>query len=808
MIAETAALERLEWSRLQQQIMPGVRTPMGQRLVAELLPHGDAASIDRAQARAEEMRRYHGELGRLPVSELADPEPLLQTLQVQRKTLTGTDVYALLQLMLMARETAAALRKLDLERYVELAAEWARFPDLDAVLGPIEGNITASGQLEDGASPELARVRREIRHLSERLQRILESLLKADWTGPVLRDSYFTVRNNRFVVPVRTDSPQRFPGIVHGRSATEKTIFVEPMATVEINNDLVRLAEEEEAEVERILSGYSELLRAYRVELETTAAVLGEIDLLGAIAHWADEIGAVRPDFVEGGGFKLIDARHPLLEATLLQHRPIRPIKPLSLDLPREVRALVISGPNAGGKTVALKTLGLLTLMAHAGLPLPASEVRLPVFQRVMADIGDEQSISASLSTFSSHTRNLGEMLRQAAPGMLALIDEIGTGTDPAEGAALGMAVLEQLMALGAQVVVTTHHAAIKGWGYRTAGALNAACDFDEKTLRPTYQLVSGVAGASIGLTMAQQLGLPPEVVEAAQRKLDPAGAEAARALDAVRQLAADLERQRSETVELRRSYDRDELERQARWREAEERRRAQWSQRVDEMARAFRSDADRLLATLTDVQERRAVERERAGRERALRDQFTEEVRARRRTEPLPESWVPQPGETVFVVSLGRGGVVRRVEGQRVELQLGRALFSLRLSDLRPEGEAVETDVPLAAVELPVAGPAVRKAPPLPSGVQAGISEREVPRELHLLGQRVDEALALLDRYLDDALLAGLGEVRVIHGFGTGALKRAVRQHLATHPDVQRWRDAAADEGGGGATVAILRAD
>ncbi|MFN7964491.1 MAG: Smr/MutS family protein [Acidobacteriota bacterium] len=807
MIADASTLERLEWRRLQTTLAERPRTPMGRERADSLLPDSEAAAIDRVQARVEEMRRLSGEQGRLPITATVHPDATLDALNVAGRTLPAIEIYDIVQLLVVARQTAVVLRGLDHERYPELGAEWARFPDLEPVIGPIEGNITSTGHIEDTASPDLMRIRREIRHLSERLTRVLEGLMKADWTGPVLRDQYYTVRNNRFVVPVRTDTPRRFPGIVHGHSSTDKTMFVEPLETVDINNDLVRLAEEEESEIERILSGYTELLRAFRGEIETAGAVLGEIDLLEAIAGWADAIRAVRPDLVEGGGFKLEDARHPLLEESLAAVRPPRKIVPLTLDLPRETRALVISGPNAGGKTVGLKTIGLLTLMAHAGLPVPASEARVPVFSRIYADIGDEQSISESLSTFSSHVRNLAVMVRGAAAGTLALIDEIGTGTDPAEGAALGMAVMERLMQRGAQVVVTTHHQGIKTWGYRTPGALNAAADFDEHTLRPTFRLVTGVAGASIGLTMAEQLGLDASLVEAAQLKLDPAGADAARALDAVRSLAADLERQREEAVALRRKYEADELARQARWRTDEERRREQWSKRIDDLSRSFRSEADKLLSTLTDVKERRAVDKERAARERALREQFSEELRAARRTEPAPESWTPQAGETVFITSLGREGVVRRLDGQRVDLQLGRALFSLKLSDLRPAGSAVES-IEIETDPEPRPASVLRRVPELPQGVRASVSSREVPRELNLIGQRVDEAIDRLDHYLDDALLAGLRELRIVHGFGTGALKRAVRARLAEHPEVLRVRDGLPEEGGGGATVAVLESE
>lgn len=795
-------LHRLEWYPVQEMIGRFVRTPMGAEQLAGLLPLDDSERILTAQNRVEEIRLARVEKGRLPLAALIHPREVLGVLGVAGKTLSGRDIYETLRLLLVARDTARFLRKLDPGRYPSLGGEWARFPDLEGVIGVIDGTLNPSGQLEDHASAELARVRHEIRTLSERLTKVLEGLLKTEWPGPVLQDRFITQRNNRFVVPVRTDAPRRFPGVVHGHSGSDKTLFVEPMETVDINNQLVRLRDEEEQEVERILAGYTALLRGVREEIATTTQVLGEVDRLEAIGMWADESEAVRPDLMEGGGMQFRQARHPLLEAGLASQHPPKAMVPIDLDLPRELRGLVISGPNAGGKTVALKTVGLLTLMAHAGLPVPARSVQVPFFGQVFADIGDEQSLAQSLSTFASHIRNIAAVFRRAEPPALVLIDEIGTGTDPAEGAALGMAVLDRLLGKGAHVVATTHHAAIKAWAYRTPGATNAACDFDEKTLTPTYHLVPGVAGSSIGLTMAGQLGLDQEVVEEARRRLDPGGAEANAALDAVRTLAADLERQRAEVVELRRQYEREAADRAQKARQEEERRREQWASRLDHLLQSFRAEADRMLSRLTDARERRILDRERASRERELREKFREEHRAARRLELPPEDWVPAPGVKVLVLSLNKEGVVRGVAATRAEVRLGHSVFTVPLEDLRPAPEA-GTPAP------PAPGPrtARRQVTPRP-GIQARLADRGAPRELHLLGFRVDEGLAALDKFLDDASLAGLTEVRIVHGFGTGALKKAVREHLTGHPQVASWRDGKPEEGGGGATVAALAED
>jgi len=798
MIASPEVLVRLEFSRVLEALAEGTRTPMGFAATLALAPAESPEEVIRAQQRVEAMRRLVAEKGRLPLAPVEDPATLLDELSVAGRMLPGREIYEAVRLLTVAREVATFLRGIDPDQLPALAGEWARFPDLEGVIGSIDGNLSPAGLVEDHASPELTRVRREIRHLSERLTELLEKIVRAEAGGPVLQDEFITVRNNRFVLPVRTDAPRRFPGIVHATSGSSRTLFIEPMETVEINNQLVALKDEEQQEVERILTMYTELLRASREEIRITAMLLGELDRIEAIAAWAGAVRAVTPDLLPGAGLLLRRARHPVLEETLASADPPRSMVPVDVDLPRELRALVISGPNAGGKTVALKTIGLLALMAHSGIPVPADEARMPIFSRIDADIGDEQSIAESLSTFASHVRNLAAFLAHSEAPSLVLIDEIGTGTDPAEGAALGTAVLDRLVARGVHVVATTHHAAVKAWAYRTGGALNAACDFDEATLRPTYRLVPGVAGASIGLTMAEQLGLDPEVVAEARRRLDPAGVETAAALDAVRTLASDLERQRGELTAARRQVERDAEQQEAARRAEEERRREVWSRRIEEMTRAFRVEADRMIARLDDVREKRLLDRERAARERELREKFAEEVAAARRTEPPPPTWRPEEGGKVHVLSLGREGVLRGILGHKAEVRLGGAVFTVPLDDLRPPSAVAGTEVASTGREVRggARGQAGRAAP------------RPAQREIVLLGFRVDEALDAVEKFLDDARLDGLTEVRVVHGFGTGALKRAIREQLGSHPFVASWRDGRPEEGGGGATVVALRED
>ena len=794
MKVDRQTLARLEWDGVREEVSGRARTPMGRESAGRLAPLESGRQVQTAHLRVDEMRRLRTRFGALPIGQVSDPAPQLSALGVAGKTLQGSEIYEVLQLLLVVREVIAALRELEPEEFPILGGWWARFPELEGVIGAIEGNLRSTGELEDHASPELARLRSEIRQLSEGLTGVLEKLIQAEWTAPVLRDRYITVRNNRFVLPVRTDSPRRFRGIVHGSSSTEKTLFVEPLETVEINNRLVGLADEEAREVERILTTYTEMLRAQREEIATGARVLGEVDLLEAVALWAEQADAVSPVLAPGSGLELEAARHPLLERSLAAEGSDHVLVPLDIDLPRDLRVLVISGPNAGGKTVALKTVGLLTVMAHAGLPVPARQARFPLLESLLCDIGDDQSVQGGLSTFSSHVANLARMLDQAVPPSLVLIDEIGTGTDPAEGAALGCAILERLRSRGVHVVATTHHQAVKTWAYRTGGVLNAACEFDERTLRPTYKLVPGVAGASIGLTMAAQLGLEPEVVEDARRRLDPAGAEATRALESVRELASRLERDRAEVVVRRRKLEAEAAAAREEATRRESRRREQWRKTLDTLIEEFRTESQRLIAELGEAKLRRAMERERVRKQRQLRERFDRPEQASRRLAAPPERWLPTEGERVLVASLNKEGVVSRAGSGRVEVLLGRAMFTVPASDLRPlpEGDA------------PAPSPAetrVRRAR-VPEGVRAEITEKVVSPELHLLGMRVDEGLAALDKYLDDASLAGLREARIVHGIGTGRLREAVRRHLSEAYPHLSWRQAEPREGGAGATV------
>jgi DNA mismatch repair protein MutS2 len=529
------------------------------------------------------------------------------------------------------------------------------------------------------------------------------------------------------------------------------------------------------------------------------------VDALLARARFADSCGGVRPAVTSGGSLVLGDVRHPLLDRRLREAG--QACVPLRLTLDPHDQVLVLSGPNTGGKTVAIKTIGLAVLMAQSGIPVPASEVRLPLYRQLRSDIGDHQSIEADLSTFSAHIRVVVGCLRDAAPPALFLFDEIGGGTEPAEGAALAQSIFEALQVPGMTAVATTHQQALKSWAFMTDGAASAAMEFDRETLRPTYRVLMGAAGVSAGLEIAERLGLAPELVARARERL---GADSRRGEEYLSRLAettGDLERLRDEVAD--RVKELDEERHRLRDRAENDRRtqRDRVDRALDRALEEFRALARREVRDARDRQERKRAEREMAKIEQRLRME-----RERQVSEVAPGTgdddggpWVvpeaPGPGMKVHVRSLARDGIVRGVRGEKVDVEMGRVTFTVARRDLRvPAGHRDAEAARRPGPPAPRPSPTPRSAPPVPE------TEESVEHEIKLIGRTVDEALPELDRFLDAAALAGLPEVRVIHGHGTGRLRAAVRTFLRGHVHADSWRPGRPPEGGDGATIVRLR--
>jgi DNA mismatch repair protein MutS2 len=690
------------------------------------------------------------------------------------------------------------------ERRALLRELGRRLHPLPALRSTLTRSFDPIGELLDTASPRLGGLRAAVRVAYDRLRRRLDSLVGSE-LGGALQEPIITLRNGRYVVPIRAEARSRVKGIVHDASGSGQTLFVEPLVVVELGNAWREAQSAVEEEEGRILDELSALVGANATLLRETLEALAQFDFWMAKAQLAAELDGVRPELADRSEVVLLSARHPGLTGRVV---------PIDLRLGDGYTALVITGPNTGGKTVALRTLGLLSLMHQAGLHVPAaSGSRLPVFRDVFADIGDEQSIAQSLSTFSGHLRSITRIVEHAGPDTLVLLDELGAGTDPTEGSALAQALLDHFIRSGALVAATTHYAEIKVYAHETAAARNASVEFDLETLSPTYRLTIGLPGGSQAFAIAERLGLPAGIVSDARSRLS----ENQRAFEAT---LASIRRQEGEIAEAV------ERARVAETRAAdalrvadEERRRARRER--DEAVRAARDEAERLVETLrVDVSAvRRRLERETVtapaidaalARAEGVLDRIPEPVREVERPAPvIVRTW--RLGERARSRSGGWEGRIAALDkgGTRATLEAGGMRVSVAVDDLElAVGGAAHGD---GASGGSGRGGAGRGSGSGPLDAQSGVSAlrlaraRSVASSLDLRGARVEEALDALARYLDDASLASLDQVTIIHGLGTGALRDAVRAEAAAHPLVKSFRAGARVEGGDGATIVKL---
>jgi DNA mismatch repair protein MutS2 len=656
---------------------------------------------------------------------------------------------------------------------------------LPHIRSTIERSIDPAGGILDTASPALGGLRASVRAAFERLRRRLDSLVGGELAG-ALQEPIVTLRNGRYVVPVKAEARGRVKGIVHDASGSGQTLFIEPFVIVELGNAWREAQAAVEEEEGRILDELSVLVAASAEPLKETLQALARFDFWSAKARLAAEMDAVRPGSADGV-VELLGARHPGLTGSVV---------PIDMRVGDDYAALVITGPNTGGKTVALRTTGLLALMHQAGLHVPASPgSRLPVFRDVLADVGDEQSIAQSLSTFSSHMRAIVRMVVEAGPGTLVLLDELGAGTDPTEGSALAQAILDHLIRSGALVVATTHYAELKAYAHTAERARNASVEFDIETLSPTFRLTIGLPGRSQAFAIAERLGLASTIVTDARSRLTESqrAFEATLAAIAASESEADAALERAAATERRAT----EALRAA----TEERRRARRER--DESMREARREADRALEELRSIVDRArgridrdivttlALDASLTAAE-AARDRITPAEPADASGDVAPRAW--RVGDRARSQSGGWEGRVAAIErgGRRATLEAGGLRIGVDVADLVPAPSG-SGDQPQAARS--------------PAGVTSVRLDRArtISDSLDIRGARVDEALVALDRYIDDAALAGLSSVTVVHGVGTGALRDAVRAHVADHPLVRSVRVAERSEGGEGATVIAL---
>jgi DNA mismatch repair protein MutS2 len=778
----------IEWDTVRALVASDARTAMGRERALMAEPLTDPADVEQALESTAEARRALAEQGAPPLDGVSDPRPILERARAEGSVLDGPDLLALLPLLDAAPRLSAYGRAI---RPVAptLAADAEALPRLGDLRDLLRKALDDDGALTDRASARLGQLRREIRERRRRLVAELERLLHAEGDR-VFADRFVTVRHGRYVLPLRAEARGRLRGIVHDRSQSGQTLFVEPEAMVEANNDLVALEREEQQETVRILTELTEAVRARRDELAVLVDTLGALDWVFARAHLAERMEASRPTIARDGRVDLKAARHPLLLAQRWRD-PAREVVPVDLELAPDRPLLLITGPNAGGKTIALKTLALLSLMTQAGCHVPAAEgSRVPIFERLFAVIGDDQSVAENLSTFSAFIKQIREVLAEADEHSLVLLDELGAGTDPDEGAALARAILESLADRGALVVATTHLEPLRAFAAAEPRARNASVEFDAATLAPTFRLVYDRPGQSWALAIAARLGVPSELILRAEGHRS---AEARRLGELLAQLDA---RNRSEAERVR-ELERRETETATRLAAARDAER-----RAQEQARTLLERAKTEAATLlTDI--RRAVSSEwerlkRADRSRpALQESRRRLQDAAARVAPsIPEAPADTtplvPGAAVAAAHLGLKGELVDVQGETATVRAGSVTVRVPLAALR----AGEAPRPVSAGPIRVAR----------ATTEAALSGRGIGPELMLLGKTTDEARDLVEQYLDDAFMAGLANVRLVHGKGTGALRKAVRTLLSSHPLVESFRDGEPSEGGAGATVAALK--
>ncbi len=787
----------LEFEAVKDLLREFLSGPISHNAVVALSPHDDLDAIIVALERVREGVEYLREGSRPSLGALEDPSAILDRMRVEGVSCTAREILALLAVTRKGQE----LRKnFDRDAFPHLAGLADALPDFRSLLSELDGRIHPNGQLDSSASPELGRLRRAIDRLRHEIQQTLESLMRRLSRDKVLQDSVVMLRNERLVVPVRAEEKRHVPGVIHGASSSGATVFLEPMETVPLNNELVELEDREYAEMQRILAEYTEKLRQRLADLLAMTSILAELDVVFAKAAFAGAYDCCIPQIGDGQGIVLREIRHPLLEKSL--RKAGRNSVPLRITLQEPKSMMVISGPNAGGKSVALKTMGIAVLMAQAGLPVAASEAQLPLFHRVLADIGDQQSIQANLSTFSAHITSIRNMVEVAGPGDLVLLDELGSSTEPGEGAALAIAILERFRNSRAFTFVTTHHGRLKAYGSETAAAENAAMEFDEETLQPTYRLLVGLPGKSSAVDIAARLGLPEDILSKARELIGSEEAEASALLQSLHEQRALLESQMANLQAEERKLLARAVELETK---AEQDRRAKLKEldaRLEDTLRAMEKRWDEVLADLRARVEKprlpRGVERKVLAMKQEARQEWNAQV-LNVLAEPVPEREVHREapiavGDQVRVPNLSTPGTVTEiVDDDHIQVQVG----NLRLRIARDEARII-------ARKSAPSGQAPEVRGRLGMRVEA-VSE-DVPDEINVIGNSAEEALERVDEFLDRAYTAGRARLRVIHGFGKGILRKNLHGMFASHPHVEKYYLAAQSEGGGGATIVELR--
>src|SRR5499427_70150 len=809
----------LEFEPLRALLRGYASSPLGQRLVAELGPSLDRFWIESQQQLTSEVREYRRVGGRFEFAGLPEVAPLLEKSRIGGAALETAEIR---DVVLLA-DRASEWREIVRQPPAAMRSEWnavaalsAGIVDFAGFLRAFRNKILPDGTLDDRASPELARIRRDMEKQRRLIQESLRGYLRRLSEGGTLQDELITIRGERFVIPVKVEQKRRVQGVVHGASSSGQTVFVEPLETIEQNNELVRLLDEEQAEIHRILAEMTRKIGENAEAVSAAADILAELELQFAKARFADDYKCVTVTLtseqkMSSDGARaasrliLHRARHPLLERNLkLKNIDVVPI---TVELEADRRQLVITGPNTGGKTVSLKTIGLLALMAQSGIPVPADRADLPVFDAILADIGDYQSIEQNLSTFSAHVTNIDFISRTATRDSLVLLDELGSATDPEEGAALAVAIAEHFRLVGAMTVISTHHTSLKVYGANSAAVINAAVGFDERTLQPTYELKIGVPGASAGINIAQRLGLNPAIIQSARGRLSTQTQDVGKFLDRLHSELREAETQRAALKTREEELEREKSHLATEGRKEQQNKIREMEKKLETLFRDLEYHA---REAVNAVQDRAAAqklskdaERRIAKLRREFRDQFDSTVVAHAtgadRDDPHAQPALVKhvaEGDTVKLKSMGRTAVIKKkIDDDHFEVEIGSMKMRVAREDI--------AEVIARAADSPVKAARARG---ISVSLESDVSDLNTPTEINVIGHTVDDATREVEKFVDRAFLAGMPRVRIVHGSGMGILRKALRQYLQKHPHVATVTEPPQNQGGGGATVVALR--
>ncbi len=843
----------LEFESLRDLVRGYASSPLGQERAAALVPSVDRRWIENQHQLTSQIGEFRRVGGRFEFSGLLNISSPVEKARIDGAVLETTEIRD----VVLVVDRAAEWREIALSPPAAMKIEWGAVAELSSgitdfteFLRGFRNKIQPDGTLEDRASPELARVRREIERQKRTIQESLRGYLRRLSEGGAVQDELITIRGERFVIPIKIEQKRRVQGVIHGASSSGQTVFVEPLETIDQNNELVRLLDEEMAEIHRILLEMTRRIGENSVAILKAVDVLGELELQFAKTRFAEDyscvpasvyqgLGKVEQGKLEPGGTEqskveprrveqgfspansghanpgasapqepargliLRNARHPLLQRNLKAKGSH--VVPVTIELEGERLELVITGPNTGGKTVALKTVGLLALMAQAGIPVPADRAELPVFDAALADIGDYQSIEQNLSTFSAHVTNIDFISRTATANSLVLLDELGSATDPEEGAALAVAIAEHFRRIGCITVISTHHTSLKVFGANTPGVVNSSVGFDESTLQPTYELRIGVPGASAGINIAQRLGLNSSIIEAARSKLGTQARDVGQFLDSLHANLREAEADRLRLKAREQELEREKANLAAEGRKQQQAKIQEMEKKLETLLRDFEYQAREMVNAVQDRAASQKLSKDAERRVSKLRREFSEQFdstvvahttgadQGDPNAQPQVVKHVSQ-GDIVKLKSVGRPAVVsRRLDENHFEVEIGAMKMKIARDDI--------AEVLSRAADSPVKAARAR-------GISVSLEKEDasVPSEINVIGRTVDDATREVEKFLDRAFLAGLPRVRVVHGSGMGILRKALRQYLQKHPHVESVTEPPQNEGGGGATVVELR--